>query len=81
MKESVIYQDIFQQGELKGELKGEIKFCLRLLQQRFGELDAEIITRVKALPVEKLENLGVALFNISEVGDLVTWLNKQENHN
>ncbi|NET69821.1 MAG: Rpn family recombination-promoting nuclease/putative transposase [Sphaerospermopsis sp. SIO1G2] len=85
MKESVIYQDIFQQGELKGEikgeLKGEIKFCLRLLQQRFGELDTEIITRVKNLPVEQLENLGAALFNISEVGDLVTWLNQQENEN
>ena len=33
MQESVIYQDILQ----KGEQKGEVKFCLMLLNQRFGE--------------------------------------------
>jgi predicted transposase YdaD len=76
MKESVIYQDIFQ----KGEQKGEVKFCLMLLNQRFGELDSQIIERVKALSVEKLESLGAALFNISEFGDLVTWLNQQDHH-
>ena len=84
MKESVIYQDIFQKGEQKGEQngeqKGEVKFCLMLLNQRFGELDSQIIERVKALSVEKLESLGAALFNISEFGDLVTWLNQQDHH-
>ncbi|WP_016953371.1 DUF4351 domain-containing protein [Anabaena sp. PCC 7108] len=74
MQESVIYQDILQ----KGEQKGEVKFCLRLLNQRFGKLDSEIVERVKFLPVEQLENLGAALFNISEVADLVTWLNQEE---
>ena len=29
--------------------------------------------------VEQLENLGAALFNISEVADLVTWLNQPDN--
>ncbi|MEY2913173.1 MAG: hypothetical protein RLZZ184_2482 [Cyanobacteriota bacterium] len=72
MQESVIYQDIFQKGEQKGELKGEVKFCLMLLNQRFGEIDSEILERVKILPVEQLENLGAALFNISEVADLIT---------
>ena len=75
MQESVIYQDILQ----KGEQKGEVKFCLMLLNQRFGEIDSEILERVKILPVEQLENLGAALFNISEVADLITWLN-QEDH-
>ena len=61
-----------------GELKGEVKFCLMLLNQRFGEIDSEILERVKILPVEQLENLGAALFNISEVADLITWLNQQD---
>lgn len=82
MQESVIYQDIFQKGERigeqKGEQRGEIKFCLFLLNQRFGEIDSLIVERVKGLPVEQLENLGAALFNISEVADLVTWLNQQD---
>ncbi|MBO1064285.1 MULTISPECIES: DUF4351 domain-containing protein [Nostocales] len=78
MQESVIYQDILQKGERIGEQRGEVKFCLRLLNQRFGEIDSLIVEKVKGLPVEQLENLGAALFNISEVADLVTWLNQQD---
>jgi len=89
MQESVIYQDILQKGERigeqrgeqRGELKGELKFCLFLLNQRFGEIDSLIVEKVKFLPVEQLENLGAALFNISEVADLVTWLNQQDHQN
>jgi predicted transposase YdaD len=89
MQESVIYQDILQKGERigeqrgeqRGELKGELKFCLFLLNQRFGEIDSLIVEKVKCLPVEQLENLGAALFNISEVADLVTWLNQQDHQN
>jgi predicted transposase YdaD len=85
MQESVIYQDILQKGERigeqKGEQRGELKFCLFLLNQRFGELDSEIVERVKGLPVEQLENLGAALFNISEVADLINWLNQQDHQN
>jgi predicted transposase YdaD len=78
MQESVIYQDILQKGERIGEQRGEVKFCLRLLNQRFGEIDSLIVEKVKGLPVEQLENLGAALFNISEIADLVTWLNQQD---
>ncbi|MFN6156485.1 DUF4351 domain-containing protein [Anabaena sp. AL09] len=78
MQESVIYQDILQKGEGKGEQKEAVKFCLMLLNQRFGQLDSEILERVKVLSVEQLENLGAALFNISEIADLVTWLNQEE---
>ncbi|MBS9384715.1 MAG: Rpn family recombination-promoting nuclease/putative transposase [Dolichospermum sp. BR01] len=85
MQESVIYQDILQKGERigeqRGELKGELKFCLFLLNQRFGEIDSLIVEKVKGLPVEQLENLGAALFNISEVADLVIWLNQQDHQN
>ena len=89
MQESVIYQDILQKGERigeqrgeqRGELKGELKFCLFLLNQRFGEIDSLIVEKVKGFPVEQLENLGAALFNISEVADLVTWLNQQDHQN
>ena len=89
MQESVIYQDILQKGERigeqrgeqRGELKGELKFCLFLLNQRFGEIDSLIVEKVKGLPVEQLENLVAALFNISEVADLVNWLNQQDHQN
>ena len=78
MQESVIYQDIKLKGEKEGEEKGKQKealsFCIRLLNQRFGELESSIVEKVEVLSVEKLEALGVALFYISEVDDLITWL-------
>ena len=83
MQESVIYQDIKQKGERKGEEKGKQKgalsFCMLLLNERFGELESSIVERVNVLPVEKLEALGVALFNISEIDNLITWLEENGN--
>ncbi|WP_323374505.1 DUF4351 domain-containing protein [Nostoc commune] len=76
MQESVIYQDILQ----KGKQQEAVSFCLRLLNQRFGKLNSFIIERVQVLSVEKLEALGAALFNISEVSDLITWLDQQESN-
>ncbi|MBD2520382.1 Rpn family recombination-promoting nuclease/putative transposase [Nostoc sp. FACHB-973] len=76
MQESVIYQDILQ----KGKQQEAVSFCLRLLNQRFGELNSFTIERVQVLSVEKLEALGAALFNISEVSDLITWLDQQESN-
>jgi predicted transposase YdaD len=84
MQESVIYQDILQKGQQKGEQKGEqkeaLKYTLRLLTQRFGELNSSMIERVRVLSVQKLETLGVALLNISEVDDLLAWLNQNESN-
>ena len=79
MQESVIYQDIEQKGERKGEKKGKLSFCMLLLNERFGELESSIIEKVEVLSVEKLEALGVALFNISEIDDLITWLEENGN--
>ena len=73
MKESVIYQDILQQGRKLGEES----LILRLLNRRFGNVDQLLIQKVQVLSVEQLENLGEALFDFSEVADLVTWLNRK----
>ncbi len=75
MQESVIYQDI----EEKGEKKGKLSFCMLLLNQRFGELESSIVEKVEVLSVEKLEALGVALLNISEIDDLIAWLEENGN--
>ncbi|MGB3649623.1 MAG: Rpn family recombination-promoting nuclease/putative transposase [Rivularia sp. (in: cyanobacteria)] len=74
MQESVIYQDI----EQKGKQKEALSFCMLLLNQRFGELKSSIIERINVLPVEKLEALGVALLNISQLDDFITWLEEND---
>lgn len=71
MQESVIYQDIVQ--------KEAFKLISRQLNRRFGEIDSQLIERVRRLSAEQLENLGEALLDFSEVADLVTWLDQQQN--
>jgi len=76
MKESVIYQEIFQ----KGEQQATLRFCLSLLDERFGELDSSIIEQVQVLNKEQLEALGRAMLKISSLPDLEAWLDQQSSN-
>lgn len=71
MRESVIYQDIVQ--------KEAFRLIGRLLNRRFGEIDSSLIEQIRMLSTEQLEALGEALFDFSEVADLVAWLDQQQN--
>ncbi|MTJ37288.1 DUF4351 domain-containing protein [Dolichospermum sp. UHCC 0260] len=75
MRESVIYQDIFQKGEKQGDKRGEQRTIIRLLNRRFGELDSSLVDKIKTLNIEKLDNLADALLDFSNINDLVDWLN------
>jgi hypothetical protein len=70
MQESVIYQDILQ----KGQQQEALTFCMSLLEERFGNIDASIIEQVQVLNKEQLEALGRKLLKISSIDDLVSWL-------
>ncbi len=72
MKESVVYQDILS----KGEQKEAIKLILRQLGRRFGELAPNLVSQVRGLSVEQLEELGEALLDFQTEEDLKTWLNE-----
>jgi len=76
MQESVIYQDILQ----KGEQKEALRFCMFLLDERFGEIDSSIINRVQVLKKEQLEALGRAILIISSLPDLVAWLDQHSSN-
>jgi Domain of unknown function (DUF4351) len=56
------------------EERGEQAVIMRQLKRRVGELSVQVQDRIKSLPVEKLENLGDALLDFAEMGDLTTWL-------
>lgn len=70
MRGSVIYQDILQQGIFS--------LIRRLIERRLGKVEPALIERVRELPPEQLEALGVALLDFSEVRDLVDWLDQQQ---
>ncbi|WP_404786152.1 DUF4351 domain-containing protein [Altericista sp. CCNU0014] len=82
MRESVIYQEILQEGEQKGErlgeergiLKGEQTVILRQLARRVGDVSPELQSQIQSLTLYQLEALADALLDFSTLADLRTWL-------
>ncbi|MCT7969143.1 Rpn family recombination-promoting nuclease/putative transposase [Laspinema sp. D1] len=82
MQESVIYQDILQKGLAKGLEQGlnqgkkqeAIALLQGMLNRRFGDMEPTIQERLESLTLTQLEQLSSALFDFTEVTDLVTWL-------
>jgi predicted transposase/invertase (TIGR01784 family) len=78
MRESVIYQDILQEGEQKGRQEGrqegELALILRQLTRRVGTITPEVEAQVRRLSLTQLDNLGEALLDFSQASDLDGWL-------
>lgn len=85
MRESVIYQDILEEGRQEGRQEGRreeaLAMVMRPLTRRFGVLDAELQSRLGGLSVAQLEDLIEdlieALFDFSDVSDLMNWLEER----
>ena len=74
MRESVIYQDILQQGRREVE----IALITRQLTRLLGEVDPSLSDRIRRLSTLALEVLGIALLDFSTAANLVAWLEQQE---
>lgn len=78
MRESVIYQDILQEGEQKGRQEGrqegELALILRQLTRRVGTISPEVEAKIRRLSLTQLDSLGEALLDFSQVSDLDGWL-------
>ncbi len=77
MQDSVIYQDIKEQGIKQGLEQGlqrQASLVIRQLKRCIGELEPEDEARITKLSVEHLEALGEALFDFSDRDDLLAWL-------
>ncbi|QFS49703.1 DUF4351 domain-containing protein [Nostoc sphaeroides] len=66
-----------QEGRQEGKQEGQQDLIIRLLNRRFGEIDAALIERIRELSIEQLEGLVEALLDFSVVADLEAWLNQQ----
>jgi predicted transposase YdaD len=73
MKESVIYQEIKEEGRQEGA----VNLLLRLLNRRIGGIAAELSAKLSSLSLENLENLGEALLDFQSVEDLEQWLENE----
>jgi len=75
MRESVIYQDIIQEGR---QAEGR-SLILRQLTRRVGQLPQLWRDRVNSLSLEQLENLAEALLDFQGINDLETWWSQLNN--
>jgi predicted transposase/invertase (TIGR01784 family) len=57
-----------------GEQRGQINLIKRQLQRRLGELNQDIEESLLRLSSEQLSALGEAIFDISSLADLSSWL-------
>jgi hypothetical protein len=70
MQESVIYQDIIEEGEKK--------LLFRLLNCRIGAVPPAARSQIEGLPSAMLEELGEAVLDFSELTDQLDWLQLQD---
>ena len=70
-------QMLLEEGRQEGEAQGEAKVTLRLLNRRCGPLSAEQEARIRALPLQQLEELADALLDFSGSDDLAAWLGER----
>lgn len=90
MEESVTYQAILREGELKGLKKGReegevqgrkqalLTIILRLLTRKFGNLPPKMHTRIARLQIPRLESLAEAILDFESVADLELWFSKKK---
>ncbi|MBW4552785.1 MAG: Rpn family recombination-promoting nuclease/putative transposase, partial [Aphanocapsa sp. GSE-SYN-MK-11-07L] len=62
-----------EEGREEGREEGERSLILRLLTRQVGELPEELQSRIHALSLEQLENLGEALLEFEAIADLEAW--------
>ena len=63
-----------EQGIEQGRQVEGVSLILRLLTRRIGAIPANLVEQIRQLPIETLENLGEALLDFQNEGDLVNWL-------
>jgi predicted transposase YdaD len=68
----------YQQIYTEGRQEGEVNLVLRLLTRKLANLSETMVKRVKKLTIPQLENLGEALLEFTQIGDLETFLSKLE---
>ena len=81
LEESVIYQDILQNGELRGLQRGKLEglqhernLVLRQLARVLGKVSSKARNQVEQLDFEQLGALGEALLDFNSEKDLTAWL-------
>jgi predicted transposase YdaD len=82
LQQTRVYQEAKAEGETIGEVRGLERgrteegksLVLKLLTRKLGKIDHELQARVNSLKIDRIESLGEALLDFTQMGDLLTWL-------
>ncbi|NEP58740.1 MAG: Rpn family recombination-promoting nuclease/putative transposase [Symploca sp. SIO2G7] len=81
IKDTRVYQEGLETGLEQGHDQGREQegqtLVLKQLSRKVGKLSTKLESQIKALPLERLEELAEALLDFSTLGDLSAWL---QNH-
>ncbi len=73
LKQTRIYQEAREEGREEGCEEGQRNLILMLLNHKFGELSAQNQERVELLDFARLQSLGKALLDFTNLTDLENW--------
>jgi hypothetical protein len=62
------------QGVAQGMARGQAQFALRLLRRKFGDLPADLVAAIEALPADRLGDLAEALLDFHTIEDAREWV-------
>jgi predicted transposase YdaD len=78
MRESAVYQDILVEGRDEGRVEGRVEeargLVIRLLTRKLGNVNPNLLSRVQALPLDRVESLGEDLLDFTSIDNLEQWL-------
>jgi hypothetical protein len=60
----------FEKGVAKGREEGQRRLIRAQLENRFGPLPAAAVEKIRTLPAEQLEGLGIALMTAESLAEL-----------
>jgi predicted transposase/invertase (TIGR01784 family) len=84
MRESVTYQDILAEGEVKGKTQGLAEgrvgearaLVIRQLTRKLGNVSPKLSAKIEALSLERVESLGEDLLDFTSIANLEQWLSQ-----
>jgi predicted transposase YdaD len=54
--------------------EGEVSLVIKLLTRKLGNLTPQLLDRVNSLQLDRVESLGEALLDFTQIADLESWL-------
>jgi len=67
-----------QRGEVKGKTQGRVEearsLVIRLLTRKLENVNPELLAKIEALPLERVESLGEDLLDFTSIANLEQWL-------